>query len=709
MATAPYQLWVDCPAIASAVRTGGTVTITTVSNHSIVPGAVIALEGITGSAGTSMVGAWTVATTPSGSAFTFVSAGTAGTATVLDADDGYIAALSQDLFNPLINYSGTARNAALYIPTESVQMAASGDGAGATMSFSIMQDDTPAAGPWWLLSPDEARVRLIQKDTGASPATDGSDVLFLGTISTVSAGLNGSGQGTRGDISVADSNAVLDRLVVFGKPVSSKGIASEARNGITRTSNVTTVRTVSAHGYSVGMAFTIKNVLGGSGTSFNGNFTIATVPSSTTFTFSQTGTNSSGVSSIDITAAARASSRSANQVRLTLAEAHGLKGGETIKVVGVKNTYDPLELLIDSVVFSGDSVSSSGTAQIIVTLARARITTWGTFSTPGAYIRIDPTGAATVTPASGANQASIGINGNESETSAVNKMLGVVSSNKGDDYALNRILKTTNTTKVVGSTKPNQAGIAFPAGTLRAALDSIVEAYGGMDSKDRRYFVDTAGQLNYLLTDPASVPTYATAPYKLITTGAQNPNTTTAAATIYPDRLVVDWDYHTTKEALVITSSVTNEPSATRVQNYVDSGYTLRPLAPRFDEVVEAPTRSANVQAEIGRVANAFFLERHKPVLTGSFTIRGRGTESFNQYGYNSGYAQTGASTFALVEGWKPGQWVDITCAELGLSGLYRIEQVDWGLEPGTFTSFVSITFNRKPAQMLTKLLNQVR
>lgn len=708
MATAPYQLWVDCPAIASAVRTSGTVTITTVSNHSLVPGAVIALEGITGSAGTSMVGAWTVATTPSGSAFTFVSAGSAGTASVLDDDSNYKAALSQDLFNPLINYSGTARNAALYIPTESVQMAASGDGAGATMRFSIMQDDTPAAGPWWLLTPDEARVRLIQKDTGTSPATDGTDVLFLGTISTVSAGLSGSGQGTRADISVEDSNAVLDRLVVFGKPVSAKQIASESRNGIVRTSNVTTVRTTSAHGYAVGMAFTITNVLGGSGTSFNGNFTIATVPSSTTFTFNQTGTNSSGADFIDIISVARTSSRSANQVRIVLSEAHGLRDGDTIKVVGINNTQQAVEDLIESQVFTGSSMRTAGTATIDVTLATRRVSNWGTFSLKAqSYVRTPV--ASTVTPASGANQASIGINGNESETSAVTKMLGVVSANKGDDYALNRILKSTDTTKIVGSTKPNQAGIAFPAGTLRAALDSIVEAYSGMDSKDRRYFVDTAGRLTYGLTDLASVPTYATAPYKIITTGVQNPNTTTAAATIYPDRLVVDWDYHTTKEALVITSSITNEPSATRVQNYVDSGYTLRPLAPRFDEVVEAPTRSANVQAEIGRVANAFFLERHKPVLSGSFTIRGRGTQSFNQYGYNSGYAQTGASTFALVSGWKPGAWCDITCAELGLSGLYRIEQVEWGLEPGTFTSFIIVTFNRKPAQMLTKLLNQAR
>jgi hypothetical protein len=656
-----------------------------------------------------MNSAWTVATTPSGTTFTFAASGSAGTATVTDDDGGYIAALSQDLLNPLINYSGTARNSALYVPTGSIQMAASGDGAGATMSFEIMQDDTPAAGPWWLLTPDEARVRLIQKDTGTAPATDNSDVLFLGTISSVNGQLNGSGQGTMASITIADVNATLDRLVIFGKPVSAKQIKNEVLGGLTRTSNVVTVKTIGNHGYPQGMSFTIGGALGGNGTSFNGNFSIATVPNATSFTFAQTGANAGALDYIEVTTAARATSSSANQVRLTLANAHGLKGGETIKVVGVKNSNSTLQNLIDSVVFSGDNVKTSGTAQILVTLATRRITTWGTFTTPSQpYIRFEPAGSRTVTPASGANQASIGINGNESETSAVSKMLGVVAANKADDYALNRLLKTTTTSQIVGSSKPNQAGISFPAGTLRSALDSVVEAYGGMDSKDRRYFVDTAGRLNYLLTDsPASVPTYATAPYKVITTGTQNPNTTTAAATIFVDSLVLDWDYHTTKEALVITSSVTNEPSVTKVQNYVDSGYTLRPLAPRFDDVVEAPTRSSNVQAEIGRVSTAFFLERHKPILSGSFTVRGRGTQSFNQYGYNSGYAQTGASSFALVEGWKPGQWADITCAELGLSGLYRIEQVDWGLEPGSFTSYITVTFNRKPAGGLTKLLNR--
>ncbi len=56
-------------------------------------------------------------------------------------------------------------------------------------------------------------------------------------------------------------------------------------------------------------------------------------------------------------------------------------------------------------------------------------------------------------------------------------------------------------------------------------------------------------------------------------------------------------------------------------------------------------------------------------------------------------FYQTGASTYALQKRWEPGQWVSIVSAELGLSGLYRIEQVDWTLEPGSFTQIITITY----------------
>ena len=70
----------------------------------------------------------------------------------------------------------------------------------------------------------------------------------------------------------------------------------------------------------------------------------------------------------------------------------------------------------------------------------------------------------------------------------------------------------------------------------------------------------------------------------------------------------------------------------------------------------------------------------------------------------------TGQGTVAsitLVPRWEPGQWVDITAAEVGLSGLYRVEQVDWRLEPGSFDQIISVIFNRRPAKSLTKLLKE--
>lgn len=57
-----------------------------------------------------------------------------------------------------------------------------------------------------------------------------------------------------------------------------------------RTSNVVTITTAAAHGFPVGMSVLISGV---TDTSFNGTFTIASVPSSTTFTYAQTAADAS--------------------------------------------------------------------------------------------------------------------------------------------------------------------------------------------------------------------------------------------------------------------------------------------------------------------------------------------------------------------------------------------------------------------------------
>lgn len=64
---------------------------------------------------------------------------------------------------------------------------------------------------------------------------------------------------------------------------------------ISRTGNVVTVVTAAAHGLAVGQAGWLQNVT--SDASFQGIYTVATVPNATTFTFNQTGANATPVAS----------------------------------------------------------------------------------------------------------------------------------------------------------------------------------------------------------------------------------------------------------------------------------------------------------------------------------------------------------------------------------------------------------------------------
>jgi hypothetical protein len=70
--------------VASASRTASTVTLTTAAAHGAATGNTVILAGITGTAGTSMNGTFTVTVT-SGSVFTYTSAGSAGTGTISSA------------------------------------------------------------------------------------------------------------------------------------------------------------------------------------------------------------------------------------------------------------------------------------------------------------------------------------------------------------------------------------------------------------------------------------------------------------------------------------------------------------------------------------------------------------------------------------------------------------------------------------------------
>jgi hypothetical protein len=190
MAVAPFQLWIDGPSISLAVRAASTVTITTSAAHGISTGSYVQLDGFAGTIGSSLNGVYQ-ATSTSGTTFTVTSAGTAGTATTAAAlTTEYF---SHDVLNPLVNYSGTARDTALYIPLESLNASFSGDGDTASISFTVIQDSTPSGVPWYSTLPDQTRIRLVKTTTGATPAA--GQTLFRGYLQGITARTTGSGLG----------------------------------------------------------------------------------------------------------------------------------------------------------------------------------------------------------------------------------------------------------------------------------------------------------------------------------------------------------------------------------------------------------------------------------------------------------------------------------------------------------------------------------
>ena len=711
MATAPYQLWIDLAPIASAVRVASTVTITTSSSHGLTTGAYVQVGDTTGAAGTSMVGVYPITAT-NGTVFTYTAAGSAGTATSGSAWIAY------DLLNPPINYaSGTARQNAMIADITTLNLSANGDGSGSTMSLDILQEVTPAVGPWFNLVPDNTRFRLVYKDTGSTPASDASDVYFLGILDSVTSELNGSGQGTRTTVQLGDANVVLDRVAVFGKAAATRSL----RSGV-RASNKVTYTTTKDHGFVVGQAIKISGLLNTGATTLNGTFVIlggADAPTTRTFKVSQTGSSATSTGSLAATFSRDGKSNDFIVLTATGSQKFFINSGDTVRLqysAGLGGGFgDPATVrrLINNT-YSGTDVIRVSDTVIKCRFARPYNNTWGTFASTGFVYSTSPTAAD---PTQQPGQVTVNIPGGTTETTAVTNLLAVVNQYKSEDYALQRVLSTSGTANVVGGTTyDNGQAIQFSSTSLRSALDTVIETYSGADVKERRYYVDLAGKLNFKLVDAASKPTYATAPYSIIVTGAGDPNTTTGKATVAPYNLSVTYDHSTIKNAQFTLPGAQNSLPLTTVLDYSDllddngaRNFADRPNAPLFDEVVDFPAATTNQAAQVQRAAAAYFVERYKPMLSGSFTLRGAGTAAHNKYGFSAGYAQAGASTYALVSRWEPGQWVEVVAAGLGLSGLYRVEQVDWSLEPGSYTQIIQITFNRRNPSDLASLIANLK
>jgi hypothetical protein len=705
MATAPFQLWLDLAPVASAVRVSTTVTVTTSAQHGLSTGAYVQVGDTTGGAGTTMTGVYPITVT-SGTAFTYTAAGSAGTATVGSA---WIAV---DLLNPPINYTaGTARQQALVVPLDSLNLSANGDGSGSTMSFSVLQETTPALGPWYLKIPDNTRVRLCQKDTGTAPAD--ADVRFRGIVAALDAALTGSGQGTFTTVTLGDANYLLDRVGVFGKPGASRTVQGSR---FTVSGTTATVAFSQNHGFVVGQPIKVGGVLqGGTVEGFTGIRRVATVPTTKSLTYTvESGTTNTAQRTSQVSYARVGLAKDRINVTGRYPDMNLLEG-DTVTlsppngITGFSDSATLRRYLRGT--YSGSSVLRTSANSITVIFPAPLSGNWGTFDGFG-----DISAVGYVSDANAGGQLLVTVPGGLNEDQTVSELLSTTSAFHTEDYALQRTFNTSGTANIVGGTAyVNQEAIQFPSTTLRSALDTVIETFGG-DAKERRYYIGLDGTLVYQLVDGTSQPAYATAPLAITTdAGAGDPNTTSAKATIAPYSLSVAWNHETTKNVMMTIPSTSGTPftSVFQYDDLVDATgtalFTTR-SGPILDEVVDYPTAVKNPGAVVQRAAVAYFTERHKPLLSGQFTLRGAGTQSFNAYGFSAGYAQTGASTFALVNRWEPGQWVEVTSAGLGLSGIYRVEQVEWALEPGSYTQVITVRFNRKnPTDLASLIANQTK
>ena len=107
----------------------------------------------------------------------------------------------------------------------------------------------------------------------------------------------------------------------------------------------------------------------------------------------------------------------------------------------------------------------------------------------------------------------------------------------------NRLIVNTNTTPTYTGTAVVVGQLAMVPGTLRSCLDTIKEAAESVDGEQRRYWVAPSGTINFARLGTAT-PTYATAPFKVVTTATYSPyGSAAAAATLQVRNLQVSLDH----------------------------------------------------------------------------------------------------------------------------------------------------------------------
>ena len=297
----------------------------------------------------------------------------------------------------------------------------------------------------------------------------------------------------------------------------------------------------------------------------------------------------------------------------------------------------------------------------------------------------------------------------------------------------NNLIVNVNTNATFTGTPRIIGKQSFVPGTLRSWIDTVKEAAEAKDGVQRRYWVGPDAVIRYSALG-TNTPTYANAPFKIVDTATYSPyGSSSAAATLQSRSLRVGLDHDSIVKKVRFTldrndsylDSQISGPTYTVKDPYVRSydaaspngvAMTTRngPQPQAIIEVTPSPSHGDRPDYQtpaITDIAKRYFGDntypnRAVPLRSVTFTVRGADATN-NPYGFVKGYKQTGASTYALQDGWEAGQFVSIESASLDLTGLFRIESLTMSFEPGSMIRVYDITCERVPRSPLKKYLEK--
>lgn len=273
--------------VSNVVANGTDATITTAAAHGLVVGGTVRLSGLTT---TALNGDWTVKAVPSTTTFTFAKASTISSV----ADSGSLRVVSSGVCDP--GTGTTAGNA------NSTLLTNTGNGVCQLNPTIVLRAGTkPVQRP----NGSTAGVNALAADIAAGTRTvdaarssSNKDSSFApGTVHRITIGTEVVAMVAKQSGNMPPTGLTTDELTsIYSQNLGScktwKAVL-EARtavtiNNVALTSNVATITTAAVHKVLAGSQVTISSL---TNTDLNGTYTVASVPSTTTFTFAKTAAN----------------------------------------------------------------------------------------------------------------------------------------------------------------------------------------------------------------------------------------------------------------------------------------------------------------------------------------------------------------------------------------------------------------------------------